>query len=86
MVYKVWFTEFNSGGYYVLSKMDYEGMESAGWEVDTEYRYATKTFDTVSDCAAEEMAKLEFENITGFDADLDNCPCCGKSFSFYCED
>jgi hypothetical protein len=82
--------ENNSGGYYWLGEDDYKDLIDKGWTRGvekygyggTETRVAHKTFEAASEDHAIELAKSEFEVVTGQRADAIGCTCCGRPFYF----
>ena len=89
----------NSGGSWWLDDKDWYALEEAGWEVDwirNEDRLfkdndPTRFLGALATSAKRyglslKMAKAEFEDITGANADDDGCSCCGQPHSFYAYD
>lgn len=91
---KVEYSSNNSGGRWWLTDADWQAMETAGWTVEwfsnersntmiRDGRFlgalasrASKDFTSAAD------AIRDFERLTGQDASVDGCNCCGPPHSF----
>lgn len=86
---KVEYYSNNSGGYDWLDYKQWRALLKAGWKLkdfdgpvtarqlkSARPKYAVKQFPSVSD------AVLEFEELTGEDANAEGCNCCGPPHTF----
>lgn len=81
--FKVKFTETGSGGIHKLNHVDYDELYDLGWDINYEYRYATKEFRCFNEDVALNAAYDDFERATCYSWDEEGCFCCGRPFNFY---
>ena len=67
----------NSGGYWWLTREDWTNLKKFEWAVDISNHSAEKEFQSIKD------AIIDFEHITGQNADDEGCVCCGPPHYFY---
>lgn len=86
---KILYSANNSGGVDWLDDKDWQALEDGGWVIDKEFliggRYhdAEKDFPVENEDDAIELAKRDFNRLTGQWADDEGCPCCGPPHNFY---
>jgi hypothetical protein len=87
----------NSGGSWWLTDRDWQILEEAGWEVDWVRDQSDSLFGGSDPTrflgslamgakrygVTVNMAKAEFEMLTGQTADDKGCSCCGQPHNFY---
>lgn len=86
----------NSGGDWWLSDDDWYKLELNGWKVDwvkdsphfkswgcTDRWLGCLAKSAEKEFSCREMAILEWEHITGKNAEAEGCPCCGPPHNFY---
>lgn len=82
----------NSGGSFWLSKAQFDALLADGWKIDESMPYRlnwgreaqnlTLDVPVEDEQAAETIAKIEFQRVTGEDPDAEGCNCCGPPFHF----
>lgn len=81
---KVTYSENNSGGFFRLSKDDYEALEKAGWNVRwrDENFLGSDAYEAEREGLSLSEAIEEWEKITGQSSNELGCSCCGTPHSF----